>query len=186
MYNCQKVIKCSKKESEEMVKDKITNFPDLFIKEVKERACAYEAKFGDCCQCVVAPFQEILGLGNDLVLKTATFFAGGMGNAGKTCGALTGGVMVLGMLYGREDLEGSVDDILKSIHIVQALVKKFEKKYGTTSCREITKVDLTDNKAFIEFFEGSAHEKCFEVVGETAAMVAEIIINQKLNIYREW
>ena len=136
-------------------------------------------KLGDCCQCVLAPFQKILGLDNNLLFKDATFLEGGIGLTGKTCGTLSERTMVLGTLYGREDFEEGAVKVLENMPIAEELVKKFGKKFGTTVCREIINVNLTDKKALSKFSGSKAHEKCFEVVRETAGMVAEIIANRE-------
>ena len=49
--------------------------------------------------------QEKLGLPNGNVFKSASALAAGVARGGETCGALTGGVMAIGLLVGREKIE---------------------------------------------------------------------------------
>lgn len=55
----------------------------------------------NCAQSVVLPFAEEAGLGEELAYQIAANFGAGMKMAG-TCGAITGGLMALG-LFGVED-----------------------------------------------------------------------------------
>ncbi|MGN1038731.1 MAG: C-GCAxxG-C-C family protein, partial [Mailhella sp.] len=45
------------------------------------------------------------------LLKTASGFGRGMGGAGCACGALTGGIMAIGIFFGRENDTGMPPDI---------------------------------------------------------------------------
>ena len=51
----------------------------------------------NCCQAVVIPFAESLGLDREVIFRTAAQFGGGMRRA-SVCGAVIGGLMALGLL----------------------------------------------------------------------------------------
>ncbi len=51
----------------------------------------------NCAQTVLSTYCENFGLERILALRLAQGFGGGMGHAGKTCGAVTGAYMVLGL-----------------------------------------------------------------------------------------
>ena len=51
----------------------------------------------NCCQSVVIPFAESLGLDPDAFYQAAAQFGSGM-RRGSVCGAVTGGLMALGLL----------------------------------------------------------------------------------------
>ena len=50
----------------------------------------------NCAQAVVSVFAQDVGYDEEAALKTAKFFRGGM-QMGSVCGAVTGGLMVLGL-----------------------------------------------------------------------------------------
>ena len=50
----------------------------------------------NCCQAVVSVFAKDLNFDEDACLKAATYFRGGM-QMGSVCGAVTGGLMALGL-----------------------------------------------------------------------------------------
>ena len=51
----------------------------------------------NCCQCTVMPFAESLGLDAELWFRTGALFGKGMRRE-SVCGAVTGGLMALGLL----------------------------------------------------------------------------------------
>ncbi len=65
----------------------------------------------NCCQAVVSVFAEDAGYDEAACMKAATFFRGGM-QTGSVCGAVTGGLMALG-LAGAEDSRAAGDLIRK-------------------------------------------------------------------------
>jgi C_GCAxxG_C_C family probable redox protein len=145
-------------------------------KQARKKAYDYELECHGCSQAVLLTFQELLGLEDELTFKAAGPLCAGLGT-GKTCGALTGGIMVLGMKYGRPRIQDGLGGLLPGMGVAQRLVQKFEQEFGTTICSEISKIaDWTDLEAVmqavnnLEFIEREA-----EVVGKTAEMVAELI-----------
>jgi C_GCAxxG_C_C family probable redox protein len=87
----------------------------------------------NCAESVLRAANDDLGLGLDRkALRLASGFGGGMG-VGHACGALTGAVMVLGVLYVKERAHESTR--IKDVE--QKLIAAFEKEYGTIMCRPI-------------------------------------------------
>ncbi len=54
----------------------------------------------NCAQSIFGTYASKYGLDQDTALKIATGFGGGMGHSGRTCGAVTGAYMVLGLKFG--------------------------------------------------------------------------------------
>ena len=149
------------------------------LREAEERGYLYDSSFGCCSQATLLACQEMLGLEDELALKAATFLSGGVVGSGEFCGALTGGIMALGLVYGRPDVAvGSQHD---GSGPGLRLYRWFMKKYGTVSCRELTGgINLLDPEERAVFLApgNEIHEKCFRRCGEVAAKVLEIICEQ--------
>lgn len=65
--------------------------------------------------------------------RIATGFAGGFGcTHQEVCGALSGGVMILGLMYGRSS---SDQDESQCMHLVERFWKLFGENFGTTRCQ---------------------------------------------------
>lgn len=60
---------------------------------------------------------------------------------GRLCGVVSGALMCLGILIGRDSAEEKVGSVYKAS---SQLAKKFEEKFGTLACRELTGFDLSD------------------------------------------
>lgn len=151
---------------------------------VKERAYNYERQYHGCSQCPLLALQEFLGLEDELTFKAASSLCGGLAFSGNTCGALSAGVMVLGMKYGRANIEEGLAGLVKGMLPAYRLVKWFEGEFGTTVCREISGLQMDEEilkamaaapEAMEAALPAELIEKCSQIVGKTAEKVAELI-----------
>jgi C_GCAxxG_C_C family probable redox protein len=53
----------------------------------------------NCAQAILYAFGPDLGLDGETALKVATGLGAGMGRRGEVCGAVTGGILALGLKY---------------------------------------------------------------------------------------
>ena len=97
----------------------------------------------NCAQSVVVAFCDVTGLSQDFSAKLASSFGGGMGRMREVCGAVSGMLMVAGLLYGYEK---PGDDVSKKAHyqLVQELAGQFRDQVGSIVCREILKNPPSD------------------------------------------
>ena len=97
----------------------------------------------NCAQSIAVAFCDVTGLSEEFSAKMASSFGGGMGRMREVCGAVSGMLMVAGLLYGY-DTPG--DDISKKAHyhLVQALAGQFREQTGSIVCREILKNPPSD------------------------------------------
>ena len=97
----------------------------------------------NCAQSVMVAFCDVTGLEEDFAAKMASSFGGGMGRMREVCGAVSGMLMVTGLLYGYET---PGDDVSKKelYTIVQELSAKFREEVGSIVCREILKNPPSD------------------------------------------
>jgi C_GCAxxG_C_C family probable redox protein len=58
-----------------------------------------KSKF-NCAQAILSTYAPKYGLDADTALKIATGFGGGMARFGRTCGAVSGAYMTIGLKYG--------------------------------------------------------------------------------------
>ncbi len=98
----------------------------------------------NCSQAVVLAFQDVIGLDAAAAARLSSPFGGGMGRMREVCGAVSGMLMVLGLLYGYED-PGEKDIRKKQLYQeVQALAGQFREETGSIICREILKNPSAD------------------------------------------
>lgn len=157
--------------------------PDLAY----ERAKAYEMKSGGCPQCTIAGVFDALGIRNDDVFKAATGLADGVGLTGNGhCGALTGGCMVIGLLYGRDMQDfAKIGKLLKANLLSKKLHDWFVEKYGSARCKEIQTAqigrfyNLYDPEEFKAGIEAGLLDTCSTLVGEVARKTTRIILEEQ-------
>ncbi len=90
----------------------------------------------NCAQAVTVAFCDVTGLKPAFAAKMASSFGGGMGRMREVCGAVSGMLMVAGLLYGYGDAdEGSAK--LEHYKLVQDLAGQFRERIGSIVCREI-------------------------------------------------
>ena len=97
----------------------------------------------NCAQAVVVAFGDVTGLEEKYAARLISSFGGGMGRMREVCGAVSGMLMVAGLLYGYET---PGDDVSKKEHYtrVQYLAGKFREQVGSIICREILKNPPSD------------------------------------------
>ena len=90
----------------------------------------------NCAQAVVAAFHEELGMTESEAARLSSSFGGGMGRMRETCGAVSGMLLVAGLLWGYGT---PGDDEAKAAHyrLVQKLAGKFRERTGSLICREL-------------------------------------------------
>ncbi|MBQ3125188.1 MAG: C_GCAxxG_C_C family protein [Clostridia bacterium] len=89
----------------------------------------------NCSQSVIGAFCDDLGLDFDTTMKLSEGFGGGIGRMRLTCGAVSGMVMVTGMMLSRGEKDG--DARAKVYSKVQELAAKFKEMNGSTVCADL-------------------------------------------------
>lgn len=97
----------------------------------------------NCAQAVIMVYADKLGMDPKSCAKLSSSFGGGMGRMREVCGAVSGMLMVAGMLYG---YEGPEEGEIKKAHYarVQYLAEEFRKEAGSIICRDILKNPPSD------------------------------------------
>lgn len=97
----------------------------------------------NCAQAVAVAFCDVTGLEPKAAAAMASSFGGGMGRMREVCGAVSGILLVAGILYG-DDTIGN--DARKKEHYqrVQFLAEQFRQEAGSIICREILKNPPSD------------------------------------------
>ncbi len=132
-------------------------------------------KSGYCCsQSVLFSFADRVGLEPDLALKLADGFGAGMGRKQKVCGAISGAVLVLGLLYGRG--EGEPEEKHEQTYAkVQELIERFEAQHGTVICHDLLKgCDLQTPEGQAKFKGEQMIEDCYGFVADTIKILEDL------------
>lgn len=113
--------------------------------ETVAEAVAYFKEGYACSQSVLLPFVEQFGVDKEHAKALASTFGGGMGRLRRTCGAVAGGFMVLG-LYSGNTRPDDMETKLNAYRKVRELNKRFVAVHGTSICKELLAAVATDNQ----------------------------------------
>ena len=101
-----------------------------------ERAGEFFLQGYNCAQSVTMAFADLIGMDVKAASRLASPFGGGMGRMREVCGAVSGMLLVLGILYGYDTCDN--DEAKAELYAqVQSLAGDFRSQIGTILCREI-------------------------------------------------
>lgn len=124
-----------------------------------------------CSEAVVQTINELLGKPYDEnIVKMASGFPIGMGKAGCLCGAVSGGQMALGMIYGRVQGEPIKEKMFEKAKGLHDYIKD---EYKSTCCRVITREWAGDS-----FKSPERKNHCITITGKVARWVANEFIEE--------
>lgn len=134
-------------------------------------ACEYFNNGYSCSESMIMWAIE-QGLVSKELLPVATSFSGGMGS-GCLCGAVAGSQMIIGALYGRENIAGN--EVLARAK-AKELVRRFTETNKATCCRVLTRgLDMASS-------ERKAH--CTNMVEQCQKIVEDLCISEKSGILK--
>jgi C_GCAxxG_C_C family probable redox protein len=125
-------------------------------------------------------------VGGPEVFKAGSALAGGVARRGETCGALTGAIMAVGSIVGRERLE-DIQQYQKAMEPANRIYDLFKEKVGQTLCWEIHKVRygkvyrlcIPEERQAFHDMGGHSRKGCPEVCGIAARIAGEVILDLK-------
>lgn len=127
-----------------------------------------------CCEALMASIRTNFELDvPEAVIAMSSGMAVGVGKSGCLCGALNGGVLALGLFFGRTEQSGPADpNVQKCMQLTNELHSWFKNVNGKNSvcCRVLTKE--------FDMGKGEHKEQCIYFTGLCAKKTAEIIIRE--------
>ena len=143
---------------------------NIDINKIREKAESYYRN-GDffCSEAIVKTIKDEFELPiSDEIIAAASGFPVGVGRAGCMCGAVSGGVMALGLVFGRK--EPKDPKVTKTMELTKELHEKFRNNHKSLCCRILTKG--------LDMGAGEHKEQCIAFTGEVAEEVAKIIVRE--------
>jgi C_GCAxxG_C_C family probable redox protein len=140
-----------------------------------EKAKKQFEKGFSCAPSVLSTYSDQFGLGKELALKTACGFGGGIGRMGRTCGAVTGAVMVIGLKHGQASLAD--EESRQETHkLIKKFIDKFTALHGSIECKELLGHDLSSARGLRAARESGVFEnKCPGFVYDAASILEDVL-----------
>jgi C_GCAxxG_C_C family probable redox protein len=140
--------------------------------QVGDRALSLFKSNYKCAESVLLSVAEARGIQSEIIPAIATGFCSGMARTGGMCGAVAGSVMGLGLVYGRQNAEQSVDQLYQ---VEKIFLQEFTSRYGCTTCEGLIHCDFNTEEGKALYHSDNLQEKCFQYVEESANLVMELI-----------
>lgn len=162
--------------------------------EAHARLCAHLAERDFHCAQAVLRCSAIPGGARPELLDAASAFLGGTALAGMTCGAFTGGLLLLGERLGA--IEDSYLRVLRQVATMAVrgdafadernafnramnrgheLARWFAGHFGSTRCRELTGCDFDTAAGVGRYIEGDAVTRCGAMACEVETQAQRIV-----------
>ena len=127
-----------------------------------------------CAQAVLSVFGEEFGLNRECALRVAGAFGGGMAQMGKTCGAVTGAFMVIGLKYGKTKAEDE-ETKKKAYSLVREFVERFKSRNGSIVCKELIGCDISTPEGLKRAKEEKFTIVCPRLVQDALEIIEQIL-----------
>lgn len=122
-----------------------------------------------CSEAIVKTIKDEFELPiSDDIIAMASGFPVGMGGSGCTCGAVTGGIMTLGLFFGRTQAKNA--KVNKAMALSKELHDVFMDRHKCLCCRVLTKGMVLGSPAHMK--------QCISFTGEVAEETAKIIVRE--------
>jgi C_GCAxxG_C_C family probable redox protein len=126
-----------------------------------------------CAESVLLAIAESQGIQSDLIPKIATGFCSGISCTGGMCGAVSGAMMGINLVAGRNSPAESLE---VSYTLTQKLISNFERQYGSINCRQLIGCDLATEAGQRYFIENHLMESCLQYAEGATRMAVSLIV----------
>ncbi len=125
-----------------------------------------------CAESVLLAFTEARGIQSDLIPRIATGFCSGISRTGGVCGAISGAIMGINLVTGRNSPSDSIES---SYTLTQELIARFERQQETINCRQLIGCDLATEEGQRIFTEKNIMKQCGQYVGDATSILMSLL-----------
>ena len=128
-----------------------------------------------CAPAILSTYSEQFGLDKTLALKIACGFGAGIGRMGRTCGALTGAIMVIGLKHGQVNLTDQ-EATQRTYTLAREFIDRFTAIHDSIECKELIGYDLS-NPGELSLARDSEvfQNKCPSFVYDSACILEDVL-----------
>lgn len=133
-----------------------------------------------CAESVLLAVAEHQAITCTCIPRIATGFCSGLSRSGGLCGALTGAVLAISLILGRDEASQAVDDCYRA---TREMMDVFIETFGADTCQTLTGCHLGTDEGQARFRAENMHERCLEfVAGATRLALRAIASNGESRI----
>jgi len=125
-----------------------------------------------CAERVLLEIAQQHNIQSPLIPRIATGLCSGMARTGGPCGALTGGILALGLIHGRDNRESTVE---RTYSAVQDLTEQFKSRHKSVHCQELLGCDLGTAEGQRTYVDNQLGQRCEVFTTSTIQLVEKIL-----------
>jgi len=125
-----------------------------------------------CAESVLLAMAERQGIQSDLIPRIATGFCSGISLSGGMCGAVSGAIMGISLVAGRNSPEEAVQPCYD---LVEQLIRRFTSKHGSTQCPQLIGCQLGSEDGQRTFTENNLIERCQHYVEDATRLAISVL-----------
>ena len=145
---------------------------DDMINLSRQRAEEYFNSGLHCAESIVMAIARSHSIESMIVPKAATAFGSGLARTCDICGALTGAIMSISMLWGRSE---STESFEKTYSATQRIIQEFEQEFGSRNCKTLLGCDLSTMEGEIKFIDQKLYLQCAMYTARASEIAARIL-----------
>jgi C_GCAxxG_C_C family probable redox protein len=154
-------------------KNTVRKLQEKAARHFQERPANFpEGRPFNCCESVLLPLAEYLGVRSELIPKIATGIGAGFSLNGFTCGTISGATMAIGIKYGRTANDQNPQIAWKK---VDKFIEAFKERWKATTCRELTGLDIKTPDGLKEYYKSIHDYTCTERVKFAVEKALELL-----------
>ena len=115
----------------------------------------------------------MFGLNEEMCIRIASPFGGGIGHVQEVCGAVSGAVMVIGLKYGEKSTDRDVRDQINDF--TQNFIRDFKSRYNSILCRDLLAFDITTRSGLVEARKKGAFAPCLGYVRSAIEILEKML-----------
>jgi len=141
-----------------------------------KKARKYFDNHFNCAQSVLATFANDFNISEDIALRIACAFGGGIGRQQLTCGAVSGALMVIGLKYGKS-IDNSEEKKKLTYNKTVEFINEFKKINGSICCKDLLDgLDMNNEEDFKKILSRNLFQiRCGKYVEDSVEIVGKII-----------
>jgi len=145
------------------------------MKEIEEKAIYSFYNGMNCAQSVLTAYADHLKFDPEMALFVSAGFGGGIGKMQKTCGAVTGSFMVLGISNSKKHLE-NIDARNATNEMIQKFTVDFTALYGSLDCKALLNCDFATEAGEKQFKDLDLKKNiCSKCISDSIKLIEELV-----------
>lgn len=128
----------------------------------------------NCCASVLFAFQDKTGLSDEVCYGISSGLGGGF-RTGGICGAVSGAVIVLGMLHPHNEQSGA-DGKMSNMKLTQEFQRRYTEREGAVDCRDLKPIPAKHEVRW----EGREMKNCDHYILAAVELLDEMIAEYSL------